>query len=119
MAHLKTDENLPLEVAQALRAAGHDCHTVWDEQLQGSADPVIAERCSIEGRILVTLDLDFANIRAYPPGTHPGIIVLRPHSADVVSVLGVLARVMTEIDGEAVGGSLWVCDETTTRVRGV
>lgn len=117
MAHFKTDENLPDEVAQSLRAAGHDCHTVWDEQLQGAVDSAIADRCRQEGRVLVTLDLDFANIRAYPPGTHPGIIVLRPHSTDVESVLGIVARVIKELAQEEANGSLWVCDDAATRVR--
>ena len=36
------------------------------------------QACRTEGRILITLDLDFSDIRAYPPGTYPGIWVLRP-----------------------------------------
>lgn len=117
MAEIKADENLPSEVATAFREAGHDCHTVWDEQLQGSPDVVIAERCRAENRVLVTLDLDFANILSYPPGSHPGMIVLRPHSADPESILRVLSRVMQELAVEQVDGSLWICDDSTTRVR--
>jgi hypothetical protein len=32
----------------------------------------------------VTLDLDFANIRAYPPGKHAGIVVLRLKHQDKI-----------------------------------
>ncbi|MFN0170984.1 MAG: DUF5615 family PIN-like protein [Bryobacteraceae bacterium] len=72
----KTDENLPVEAATALRDAGFDAETVWDEALAGSDDATIAERVRREGRILITLDLDFANIRAYPPDEQ-----CRPHRA--------------------------------------
>lgn len=117
MADFKTDENLPSEAAEAIRQAGHSCHTVWDEKLQGSADPVIAEACRAEHRVLVTLDVDFANILSYPPGSHPGIVVLRPHSADPDSILHVLNRVLFELAAKPVNGSLWICDETVTRIR--
>jgi hypothetical protein len=30
--------------------------------------------------ILFTLDLEFADLRKFPPGTHPGILLFRPHS---------------------------------------
>ncbi len=72
----KTDENLPAEAAAVLRESGFDAETVWDESLSGSAADVIVARTRSEGRILVTLDLDFANIRSYAPREHPGIIVL-------------------------------------------
>jgi predicted nuclease of predicted toxin-antitoxin system len=64
----KIDENLPFEAARTWRQAGYDAETVADEGLSGSADETIADRISDEARVLLTLDLDFANIRAYPPG---------------------------------------------------
>jgi hypothetical protein len=39
---------------------------------------------------LVTLDLDFANIRAYPPAEYPGIVVLRPNKREKRSVLALV-----------------------------
>jgi predicted nuclease of predicted toxin-antitoxin system len=73
----KIDENLPTEAAEVLREAGFGADTVGDEDLSGSDDPAVANSARLEDRILVTLDLDFANIRAYPPHEHPGIVVLR------------------------------------------
>jgi predicted nuclease of predicted toxin-antitoxin system len=78
----KTDENLPLEAATTLRGSGFDVETVWDESLSGADDETIANSVRAEARILLTLDLDFANIRAYPPEQHPGIIVLRLKTQD-------------------------------------
>jgi hypothetical protein len=72
---LKIDENLPLDCAAILRAAGFEADTVFDERLVGADDSEIAARSRAEHRVLVTLDLDFSNIQAYPPSRHAGIIV--------------------------------------------
>ena len=55
----KIDENLPTECADVLRQAGHDAKPVWNQGLRGKADPLIADVCQEEERILVTLDRDF------------------------------------------------------------
>jgi predicted nuclease of predicted toxin-antitoxin system len=73
----KTDENLPLEAAATFREAGFNVETIWDEALSGATDEIVAARARSESRVLVTLDLDFANIQAYPPDRHAGIVVLR------------------------------------------
>jgi len=82
----KTDENLPLEASAVLRERGFDAEPVWDEQLSGADDWVIAARVQSEGRILLTLDLDFANIQAYRPDQYAGIIVLRLEKQDKATV---------------------------------
>ena len=63
----KVDENLPTEYASILRGAGFETDTVSDEKLSGASDVVLSERCRVEDRVLMTLDLDFANVQAYPP----------------------------------------------------
>jgi predicted nuclease of predicted toxin-antitoxin system len=55
-----------------LRLAGHDALSVLEQDLGGWADPGIASICQAVGRVLVTLDADFADVRAYPPGAIPG-----------------------------------------------
>jgi predicted nuclease of predicted toxin-antitoxin system len=73
----KVDENLHYDVAEALRARGHDALTVHDQQMRGDPDSRLGEVCQAEGRAIVSLDLDFANIRDYPPRDYAGLIVLR------------------------------------------
>ena len=72
MLKFKVDENLPEIAAKLLREAGFDAETVLSEELGGSPDSVLAAVCLAEGRALVTLDLDFSDIRTYPPGDYPG-----------------------------------------------
>jgi predicted nuclease of predicted toxin-antitoxin system len=59
----KIDEHLPVEIKELLTHHQHDAVTVADEDMGGAVDPA----CQKEARALVTLDLDFSDIRAYPP----------------------------------------------------
>lgn len=78
----KIDENLPEDVAIVLREGGFGAHTVHDEGLAGASDRAISETAHREGRVLITLDRDFSDIRAYPPSEHSGIIILSPRQQD-------------------------------------
>jgi predicted nuclease of predicted toxin-antitoxin system len=90
----KVDENLPIEVAEMLRQAGYDAATVLEQRYGGSADAQVATLCQRESRVLVTLDIDFAHIRNYPPTEFPGLIVLRLRRQDKPIVLDMLARLI-------------------------
>ena len=64
----KIDENLHSDAADLLRQHGHDALTVHEQGLRGHTDMDIANVCQQEARAIVTLDLDFADIRVYSPG---------------------------------------------------
>lgn len=114
----KLDENLPIEATRLLRSGGHDAHSVHDEQLSGAGDGSVAQVCQAEQRILITLDLDFADIRAYPPSLYSGLIVLRLARQDRDSVLAIAPRLLELLRTEPISQRLWIMDETRTRIRG-
>jgi len=114
----KVDENLPIEVADSLRQAGYDAASVPEQRLEGSPDPDIAYVCQQEGRALITLDTDFADIRAYPPEQFPGLIVLRLRRQDKLHVLETLGRLTPVLSSEPLEHLLWIVDETHIRIRG-
>jgi predicted nuclease of predicted toxin-antitoxin system len=89
----KVDENLPTEYSSIPRGAGFEADTVSDEKLSGASDSVLSERCCTEDRELMTLDLDFANVQAYPPKSHPGIVVFRP-AQDKPTLVALLKRLV-------------------------
>jgi predicted nuclease of predicted toxin-antitoxin system len=114
----KIDENLPVEAAQLLRAAGHDAMTVIEQGLSGINDPALSQVCNAESRAIISLDLDFADIRNYPPEAFHGIVVLRLGHEDKDHILAVLAALLATLDVAAIKGQLWIVDEHTVRVRG-
>lgn len=113
----KLDENIPLSVEPALRERGHDVETARSEGLGGAPDPALLAACFAEDRILVTLDLDFADIRAYPPGSHRGVWVLRPATQTFAAVLDLLLSGIRLTSAERTAGKLWVIDEKRVRIR--
>ena len=113
----KIDENLPVEVADRLQQANYDASTVYDQGLVGAVDEKIADICLVEGRVLVTLDLDFADIRAYPPEKYPGIIVMRLRQQDKPYVLSITSRWIKALATETIEGRLWIVDDQRIRIR--
>jgi predicted nuclease of predicted toxin-antitoxin system len=113
----KTDENLPVEAAEDLRRAGHDALTVADQHLAGQPGVRVADVCRAEGRALLTLDLDFSDIRVYPPSNYSGIIVLRPSVQTVKNIQRLVGQVIAVLPNEPLAGNLWIVDEGQIRIR--
>ena len=113
----KLDENLPVSLAADLQASGHDTETVFDENIQGANDPRIISHARAEGRILITFDLDFSDIRNYPPGSHPGIVVLRLASQNIDSCRTAVMRATAQLDESEFQGNLLIVEDARVRVR--
>jgi predicted nuclease of predicted toxin-antitoxin system len=113
----KLDENMPLAFQEVLSAKGHDVSSVYDQGLRGKIDPIVAEVCKEENRVLVTLDLDFADIREFPPDELAGVIVLRLKMQSPSQVTSAFDRVLEAMRTRSAAGSLWVVDESRIRVR--
>ena len=73
----KLDENLRPEIGELFRQHGHDVSTVYNQGLRGHEDREIIEVCRVEGRVLISFDLDFSDIRMVPPENYAGLVVLR------------------------------------------
>jgi predicted nuclease of predicted toxin-antitoxin system len=84
----KIDENLHDDVALLFASQGHDAHTVHVEGLRGCDDATLAEHCRADNRAIVTLDLDFADIRVFL------------------------------LEREPVAGRLWIVSAAGVRIRG-
>lgn len=113
----KVDENLPVEARDDLRAAGHDAVTVADQQLAGRPDVQVASVCRGEGRAVLSLDLDFSDIRVYPPRDYAGIIVLRPAVQSIPSIRRLVAQAIALMATEPLPGNLWIVDDSRIRIR--
>lgn len=114
----EVDENLPVEVLDAFRTAGYDAISAVDQGLGGAAAPEVADVCRREGRALLTLDLDFADIRANPPDEYPGVIVLRLARQDMKTILKILSRLIEHLASLRITGQLWIVEENRIRTRG-
>jgi len=115
--NFKIDENLPYEICRVFREAGHDALSVLDEHLGGRPDHEILTICKKESRILITLDTDFCNILAYPPGEYAGIIVFRTDDQSKQAITTYARRTLAAMAIESPQGKLWIVDRQRIRVR--
>lgn len=114
---LKLDENLPAELTDELTRLGHDVDTVLDEHLGGRPDPAVVRAATDEDRMVITLDRGVGDIRNFPPGTHAGVVVLRPVSQDAASIVRLVSRLLRTHDLAAFGRCVVVVEANRVRVR--
>jgi predicted nuclease of predicted toxin-antitoxin system len=113
----KLDENMPVALRQDLATAGHDTQTCEDEGIAGVVDTLLAAHAHAENRILVTFDLDFSDIRRYPPGSHPGMVIFRLQSQDIATCRAACARLLQAVPEADFAGNLIVVEEKRVRIR--
>ena len=112
----KLDENLDVRLAAVMQAKGFEGDTVLSEALSGTSDEGLFEFCKTTDRVLITLDLDFANPFRFPPGSASGIIVLRPQSANISQVRSLLFQALARLNEESIKGRLWIVEPARVRV---
>lgn len=94
--HFLIDGNLPRSLVQVCERFGHQAVHVRDSDLSTAADERIAAHLRDTGAALLTRDMDFADVRRYPPSDYEGIIVLRLQddviASDLVEVVELFLR---------------------------
>ncbi len=97
----KLDENLPVSAAAVLAAAGHDVDTVPGEHLAGRSDQ----------------DVGLGDIRAYPPGSHAGIVILRLADQSASSVIKTIGDLASLAEPDSLAGTVAVLQRGLLRIR--
>ena len=114
---LKLDENVPQRVLPLLTRFAHDVMTCAAQGLSGCDDPTVFEAAGGEERMLVTLDVGFADIRRYPPGEGPGILVIRAHQQRPPVIEAILFALLLEYDLDDLAGCTIVAQPGAVRIR--
>ena len=114
---IKLDENLSLHLKDPLLQLGHEASTAFEEGLLGKVDTDVGAAAKGEGRMIFTLDLDFADLRKFPPGAHPGIILFRPRSMGPMAVNQFVLRFAQQTELGELARCLAVVEPHRVRVR--
>ncbi len=114
---VKVDEDLPRATVQMLRDRGHEAVSVTEQGMGGWKDPALWQAVQSEQRFLVTADKGFADIRFYPPGSHAGVLLLRPDEDGIRPVIELLERVLANYDLEALARTVTVVTPRGIRIR--
>ncbi|MGH8261121.1 MAG: DUF5615 family PIN-like protein [Steroidobacteraceae bacterium] len=113
----KLDENLSPSLSAILSDVTQDIHSVTDQALNGQPDERVIDVCRQEGRALITLDLDFSNIQAYPPAKFAGIIVMRLRTQAHDVLTAALRNVAALLSQQPLAGTLWIVEENRIRIH--
>ena len=113
----KVDENLPVEIAEDLRLAGHEGDTVTGEGLAGAPDFRILAAAQAEDRVLLTLDKGLADLRTHPPGRYAGIVLFRLRATGRRATREFVRSQLPKILGADPRGHLLVIGESGIRRR--
>ena len=114
---VKLDENLSKHLRPSLEDIGLDVETAESEGLLGKHDPEVALTAFSEGRMLFTLDVEFADLRKYRPGEHPGIVLFRPRPMGPLSVNRAVLAFARSADLTQLQGCITVVEPGRVRVR--
>jgi predicted nuclease of predicted toxin-antitoxin system len=111
------DMGVSASTVRALRQRGHDTVHVGEIGLDREPDKRILQRARIEGRIVLTFDLDFGDLLAAGGEALPSVIVFRLQSETPTSVTPRLLRVISERQAELTAGAIIVVEESRYRLR--
>lgn len=114
---IKVDEDLPRLAVAILREHGYDAANVIEQGMGGWKDPQLWEAVQAEKRFLITADKRFANIQIYPPGKHPGVLLLRPDQDGIRPLMALLERVIQAYQLDELKGTITVVTPRGIRVR--
>lgn len=114
---VKLDENMPEAMLELLREDKHDVMTAVQEMLQGAKDEDVLVIATREDRLLMTFDVDFADIRKYPPGSHAGVVVFRLRDQRWQSLEPPARGLLRSGTLNRLHGGLAVVTETRVRLR--
>lgn len=93
------DASLPRDTASLIMAAGYHAIDVRAIGMGTAPDQEIAFYAQANGLCIITRDLDFSNIREYPPEQRSGVVVIRaPEDAGRVFVLNLVSKFLQKTE---------------------
>src|SRR5579862_2581286 len=113
----KLDENLPNALIALLSKHGYESATVRQQGWGGLQDEHLWPLVRAEGRFFVTTDKGFSDVRAYPPGTHPGILVLHLEEPGARSLLKLVVQTLLAMRLESMAGTIAIASERGVTIR--
>jgi|SRR5579884_25362 len=111
------DMGISMRTIAWLRQAGHDAVHLREEGLQRLPDEAVAAKAVAEGRILLTMDLDFGYLLAISRARSPSVVVFRLEDERPQIVSQRLQTVLLQCEDDLTAGAIVSVSEAAIRVR--
>jgi predicted nuclease of predicted toxin-antitoxin system len=92
------DHCVPRRYLRLLREWGYDTALITEHIPADAPDADVLMLASVLDAVLLTVDLDFANILDYPPSDYGGIVVLRYRIEDEAELDTTLKSALEDLD---------------------
>jgi predicted nuclease of predicted toxin-antitoxin system len=111
------DHCVPKFYSQVIAGLGHTPHASSSHiQFDAPDTDVIALAQELDA-VLLTVDLDFANILDYPPEQYEGIVVMRYHITSEAEITSTLKLVFSELTRDEMRKALIIVSPRSYRIR--
>ena len=111
------DMGVDIRVVKWLREKGHDANHLRDEGLHRMPNGEIFDKAISENRVILTFDLDFAEIVALSKGKKASVVLFRLHNTRTSHLINRLDTVLSESEEALDKGAVIVVEESRHRVR--
>ena len=105
------------ELAAWLRGRGHDAVHAADLGLSHAPDVDLMARAKLEGRTIVTADLDYPRLLALARATDPSLILFRDGNWSDAEVIGRMDSILRVLTADDLATSIVVVDRDRVRRR--
>ncbi len=111
------DMGISQRTVEWLRYQGHDIVHLREQGLQKLDDNTILRKARIEERIVLTMDLDFANLLAWTGEALPSVILFRLGNENYDKINTQLEKILSQCQDELLAGAIVSVNDNTFRVR--
>lgn len=111
------DMGISPKIAVLLRQSGYDAVHLLDQRLHTLPDPKIMQKARVEVRILLTHDLDFADLLAASGAQLPSVVIFRLRNMRPEQVDRHLQLVIRQYAAELENGAIISVSEGQVRIR--
>ncbi len=111
------DVGVSLTTVKALRQEGHDAVHLREQGLQRLPDEEILGKARQENRIILTFDLDFADLLALGMAQSPSVMIFRLSNETPASVIPRMLSVIQERRKELEEGAIIMIEDSRYRLR--
>ncbi|MEA5577099.1 DUF5615 family PIN-like protein [Anabaena sp. UHCC 0451] len=111
------DMGISLRTVSWLRSGGYDVVHLREQGLQKLPDPEILIKACAEERIILTIDLDFAQLLAVSGDSLPSVILFRLGNENYHLINQCLTEILSQCQEDLEAGAIISVNNETFRVR--
>jgi len=117
MMRILIDQCVPRKFLRLLNEWGYDARLITDTIAANASDSDVITLALHQNAVLLTLDLDFANIIDYPPRQYNGIVVIRYDVMNETPLITSLKQALSEQSQDELRGKLMIIEPHRYRIR--